>query len=256
MDSEVVPGRNRATSLPWLAISGSMSSCVTLGPKSSHDLLNPKAISDLEAEIPDFVLRYFKASETNTFICSKNIRRKVHESLSDLPSEQMECLSLSSEFTVSYTKERFPHLANRSEIIGTHSFEMEPIEYATMAIAKKTKELSSLKFSNTVAKHKSDAHPAWSRDSFDSEPKRKSDTQPNTSPFTMALNGAVDAPVNGGIPLYKSVFLNSKFVALLKEVGKDNLLNSFKSAIDEQVSSNLWLYLRCKGINNEIIRLP
>jgi dedicator of cytokinesis protein 3 len=238
MDSDVVPGRNRAASLPWLAMAGSMSSCVTSGPKSAHDLLDPKAILDLEAKIPDFVLRYFKASETNTFISSKNIRRKVHESLSGLAAEQVECLSLSSEFTVSYTKERFPHLANRSEIIGTHSFEMEPIEYAIMAIAKKTKELSALstKFASPRAIRKSDAHPAWSRDSFDSEAKRNSDIQPNTSPFTMALNGAVDAPVNGGIPLYKSVFLNSKFVALLKEEGKDNLLNSFQVAIDEQVT--------------------
>lgn len=244
MDSEVVPGRNRASSLPWQAIDGAMSSCVASGPKSSHDLLDPKAISDLELEIPDFVLRYFKASETNTFISSKNIRRKVPATQSDLSSAQVDCLSLSSQFTVSYTRERFPHLANHSEIIGTHSFEMEPIQYATMAIAKKTKELSSLssKFSNTRAKHKSDA---WSRDSFDSESKRRSDNQPNTSPFTMALNGAVDAPVNGGIPLYKSVFLSSKFVTLLKEEGKDDLLNSFKLAIDEQVKTRF--NLSCEG---------
>lgn len=237
MDSEVIPGRNRATELPWLEITGSLSSCVTSGPKNSSDLLYAKAISDLEVEIPEFVLRYFKASETNTFISSKNIRRNVHESLSDLPLEHVECLSLASEFTVSYTRERFPHLANRSEIIGTHSFEMKPIEHAIMAIGKKTKELSSLssKFSGMTAKQKSDTHPAWSRGSFDSEFKRRSDDQPNTSPFTMALNGAVDAPVNGGIPLYKSVFLNSKFVALLKEEGEDNILNSFKEAIDEQV---------------------
>ena len=34
----------------------------------------------------------------------------------------------------------------------------------------------------------------------------------NCNPFTMALNGAVDAPVNGGVNMYRTTFFNPQYL--------------------------------------------
>nr|KAJ3418921.1 hypothetical protein HK105_007663 [Polyrhizophydium stewartii] len=59
----------------------------------------------------------------------------------------------------------------------------------------------------------------------------------NVNPFTMALNGAVDAPVNGGIPMYKSAFLSDPPLALGFNTHKHREL--LLTAIHEHVSRDL-----------------
>lgn len=80
-------------------------------------------------------------------------------------------------------------------------------------------------------------HPATSGFSF-----TKSDTsttpslinQVNCNPLTMSLNGAVDAPVNGGLPMYRRAFLTSAFLRQHSEL--EPWIQRLRNVIDTQVT--------------------
>lgn len=72
-------------------------------------------------------------------------------------------------------------------MIKTFLFEISPIQNAILAVLGKNRELRALESKYSVV---GEVNP------------------PPLSPFTMALNGVVDAPVNGGILMYRKVFLN------------------------------------------------
>ena len=55
----------------------------------------------------------------------------------------------------------------------------------------------------------------------------------NLNPLTMCLNGAVDAPVNGGIPMYRQSFLATDYA--LENPGDAHAVHRLRTAIHEQV---------------------
>lgn len=63
--------------------------------------------------------------------------------------------------------------------------ELSPIENAVLTVDEKTRELETLMRRYIVL-------------------SKDRTAKLNTNPLSMALNGAVDAPVNGGIPIYRS----------------------------------------------------
>jgi dedicator of cytokinesis protein 3 len=97
--------------------------------------------------------------------------------------------------------------------------EISPIEHALNEVEEKTKELAALNVKYTAL--------------------AKTGQNVSTNALSMSLNSAVDAPVNAGIPLYRSMFFNPDYVA--KHPERANLLDKLRQAIDEQVSPVLWL---------------
>ncbi|KAJ3176451.1 hypothetical protein HDU87_005320 [Geranomyces variabilis] len=68
----------------------------------------------------------------------------------------------------------------------------------------------------------------------------------------MALNGAVDAPVNGGIPMYRRAFLGPEYRARAERDGTEVLLGLLERAIEDQVE----VIHRCLLIHDRIVPKP
>ncbi|KAI8336596.1 hypothetical protein BC941DRAFT_427545 [Chlamydoabsidia padenii] len=131
-----------------------------------------------------------------------------------MSKQELDFLHLWTERTTFTSEDTFPGIALRSKIVSIEIREISPIENAVEAMNNKTKELTALEKTYSVYLSNKQA-------SF------------NLNPFSMSLNGAVDAPVNGGVPLYKKAFLSPYYVK--KHPGMRNWVDQLKKAIDEQV---------------------
>lgn len=85
------------------------------------------------------------------------------------------------------TKDNFPTITDRSEIIEVETKEVTPIENAVQTIRSKNVELSKLA-------------------------EQYKDSTENASPFTMVLSGTIDAAVSGGVENYKKAFLDPDYL--------------------------------------------
>jgi hypothetical protein len=118
------------------------------------------------------------------------------------------------EKTYFTTEESFPTVLRRSEVVDVSVVEISPIENALLDVEQKCKELTNLEVKYSVLAKTGNPVP--------------------TNALSMSLNGAVDAPVNGGISMYRQAFLSSEFVAQHPE--QASLVQKLRDTIDEQVS--------------------
>jgi hypothetical protein len=233
MDLKMVPVSR--TSLPWPMIKAEMD-FVNDGPQSSQDFVDSPFEKEIIHKMPEYASCYFESNETNIFTFCRPIRKEISQDLCALGKEIFDYLSNFSQQTVVYTKHRFPGLLSRSKVMETESFELSPIENAIITIKKKSRELSKyIKQLSTV--DKSDLTDSKGRSSTDTKEKKKLSvsSHSSTNHFTMALNGAVDAPVNGGIPMLRSAFFNDCYAAEAKKMGTEFLIEALGKAIDDQV---------------------
>lgn len=101
----------------------------------------------------------------------------------------------------------------RSEVVSMEVLEISPIENALNEVEQKTKELASLSMKYAALAKTAQAVP--------------------TNALSMCLNGAVDAPVDGGISSYRQVFFSPDYVARYPE--RAELVEKLRKAIDDQV---------------------
>lgn len=111
--------------------------------------------------------------------------------------------------------ESFPTVLRRSEIMNVEVQDISPIENALNDIEQKTKELTILETKYSAL-------------------AKAGETQFSTNALSMSLNGAVDAPVNGGITLYRQAFMHADFIA--RHPTQEGMVQKLRDAIDEQVS--------------------
>jgi hypothetical protein len=184
----------------------------------------------IKEKLPQEINDYYEKNELSMFCLSRPFV--------DPESQDTEASfhNLWTEKTVFFVENCLPYLARRSRIVQIMTFKTSPIENAIIAIRQKTKELIKL-----LSKYR-DLEPSrtqsidWdiqrSEISLDTLNSRSSRSSLNVNPFTMALSGAVDAPVNGGIQNYKSAFLeNQKYI----NDSNLNLRETLKRVIVEQV---------------------
>jgi hypothetical protein len=162
-------------------------------------------VPDLEANaclsnpiVPDSIKKYYYFNNVSKFSFSRPvIRDSVNSSDTKLPESDF--LNLWTEKVDFECEDRFPTIVRRSKIVQSHLNVVSPIENAVTAMENKNDELISLekKYSTYL----------------DNNGHRPSGVQQNINinPFSMSLNGAVDAPVNGGVPLYKKAFLSKLY---------------------------------------------
>ena len=107
------------------------------------------------------------------------------------------------------TKEPFPTITDRSEIIQTTQREVTPVENAVHTIKSKNIELSKL-----AEQYKGSSE--------------------NASPFTMVLSGTIDAAVSGGVENYKKAFLAPEYLRANPKDKKfvDELCDAFTTQLD------------------------
>jgi dedicator of cytokinesis protein 3 len=118
------------------------------------------------------------------------------------------------EKTYFTTEEAFPTVLRRSEVIAMEVLEISPIENALHEVEQKTKELASLNLKYAAL--------------------AKTAQVVSTNALSMSLNGAVDAPVEGGISSYRQVFFNPDYISRYPE--RTELVDKLRKAIDDQVS--------------------
>lgn len=116
--------------------------------------------------------------------------RPVHKGIVD---KENEIKTLWIERTILETECSFPGILRCFEVITRHTEEIAPVQYACETMEAVEKEVKHL---ITV---------------FTAEPKR------NLNPFTMRLQGIIDANVQGGISKYQQAFFTPEFAKLFPD---------------------------------------
>ena len=116
------------------------------------------------------------------------------------------------EKTYFTTEEAFPTVLRRSEIIAVEVVEVSPIERVLNDIEQRTKEMVGLysRYSTAV----------------------KTGQMVSTNPLTMALNTAVDAPHENGVPSFRH-FLSNEYIT--RNPDKIQVIERLRIAIDDHV---------------------
>lgn len=141
--------------------------------------------------VPDCIKKYYYFNNVSKFSFSRPVIRPPSTEI-DAKQPESDFLNLWTEKVDFECEDRFPTIVRRSKIIHSQLIVVSPIENAVKAMENKNNELISLekKYSAYLNHH---------------------GTHININPFSMSLNGAVDAPVNGGVPLYKKAFLSKAY---------------------------------------------
>ncbi|ORZ19610.1 hypothetical protein BCR42DRAFT_348262 [Absidia repens] len=162
----------------------------------------------------DKIKKYYQFNKVSQFTYSRPVTREEENDDSDTTTTKLDFLNLWTEKTIFTSEDTFPTITLRSKIVSMEVKEISPIENAVEAMNNKTHELITLEKNYSA---------------YLTNPR----IPYNLNPFSMALNGAVDAPVNGGVPLYKKTFLSPYFSK--KNPDMLQWVDQLKAAIDEQV---------------------
>ncbi|KAH8918163.1 hypothetical protein BT69DRAFT_1354118 [Atractiella rhizophila] len=164
------------------------------------------------AEVPQAIKTYYEHNATNTFSFTRPVKKENR----GLQRVTNDFVNLWTEKTVLICEDAFPTVLRRSEVVEVRIVELSPIENALSSVEKKTAELESLEKRYLSL-------------------SKTSEGKINTNVLSMALNGAVDAPVNGGIPMYRKAFFGSDFI--LANPDKAYLVKRLQEAIEAQVKT-------------------
>ncbi|KAI9334439.1 hypothetical protein BDR26DRAFT_897992 [Obelidium mucronatum] len=159
-----------------------------LDPDTESSISKATVVLD---SIPAPVRAYYSSNEINAFSYSRPFRRAQEDSVSILSTTTADpakdLIDLWTEKTLFLTTDTFPCLSQRSQVIKSFTIQLSPIENAIIAMKTKTRQLHGFLKQFEQA------------ESVESQ---------NINTFSLALNGAIDAPINGGIPMYRRAFLS------------------------------------------------
>ena len=173
-------------------------------------------------ETPPIVRAYYEHNTTNLFSYTRPLPKKP-TAVSALASDGQadakvnEVANLWVEKTYLRVEDSFPTVLRRSEISDIDVVKISPIDNALMDVDSKVKELEALQVKFL---------------SLSKVIGRKAGL--NTNRLSMALNGAVDAPLHGGIPTYKRAFLSPQYVS--SHPDEEALIHKLRDAIDCQAT--------------------
>ncbi|XP_047526510.1 dedicator of cytokinesis protein 3 [Vanessa atalanta] len=129
---------------------------------------------------PEPVKRFYACNDVDTFLCD----RPLHKPPIDKDNEFK---SLWIERTTLVTENTLPGILRWSEVISRSVEEIPPVEFACETMEATERELRSLISQYTA------------------------DPTQNINPFSMRLQGTIDANVQGGITKYEQAFLTADF---------------------------------------------
>lgn len=158
-------------------------------------------------DVPTAVRVYYEHSAINFFSTSRHVKKLGRDGSDEIWVEK-------TYFT---TEETFPTVLRRSQVIGLEVVELSPVENALNEVEIKTKDLAALSL-----RYQSLAKTAQSV---------------STNALSMALNSAVDAPMNTGVASYRQMFFNEDYVA--RNPDRAEVVERLRVAIDEQVRAAL-----------------
>ncbi|KAJ1559671.1 hypothetical protein HK405_009755 [Cladochytrium tenue] len=231
--------------------------------------------------VPEAVKDYYLHNEVNIFSFSRPVKlAPVVPVPRDDPAREF--LELWTEKTLLVTADSFPCLARRSEVVQVVRARLSPVQNAVVAVRLKNRQLRDFerKYESVATRpgaaasagsshtatadhnhhqqhhghhghHHHGGHgTASSAQSAAGTVSRRSGSggaAGSINLFTMALNGAVDAPVNGGVPMYRRAFLADSYRAA--RPGDAATVDALERAIDDQVE----IVHRCLAIHDAIV---
>lgn len=136
------------------------------------------------AEVPPMIRSYFEHNATDLFSFTRPIAGSADpaDRKSILVDGNTDVTKLWVEKTYLRCEDAFPTVLRRSKVAELQTVEISPLENALNDVLQKREELETLEKKYTALS------------------KVNTTTRVNTNRLSMALNGAVDAPINGGIP--------------------------------------------------------
>lgn len=185
---------------------------------------------------PDSIKKYYNFNNVSKFSFSRPV---IRESASgDSKQPESDFLNLWTEKVDFECEDRFPTIVRRSKIVHSHLSVVSPIENAVTAMENKNEELLSLekKYSAHLGIN-GNRRPSTSHQNL------------NINPFSMSLNGAVDAPVNGGVPLYKKAFLSKSYY------DKNPDMRGWIHRLQEAIRRQVRIIKKCLDTHNKLVSL-
>lgn len=151
-------------------------------PASEDENVNP--------DMPQSILKYHQLNNRKVFWYSKPYKKKTTK------EKENEFKTLWVRNYSYNTGGNLPGIRRRVEILKTDTVEIPPVQNALNTMEAKNVELAQ----------------------FARKYEMGHEDSKNISPFTMAIKGAIDAPVNGGVDLYIQLFVTPDY---LKESPQD-----------------------------------
>lgn len=135
-------------------------------------------------EVPPVVRTYFEHNTTNLFSFNRPIAKPGQQGndAAEVEEGSSPVTDVWVEKTYLRCEDAFPTVLRRSEVAEVEVVEISPLENALNDVEAKREELETLE------------------KKYSALAKVNTAGKINTNRLSMALNGAVDAPVNGGIP--------------------------------------------------------
>ncbi|KAJ8731834.1 hypothetical protein PYW08_014564 [Mythimna loreyi] len=129
---------------------------------------------------PDQVKRFYACNDVDTFLCDRPLQKPPIDKDNEFKSLWIERTTLVTEVTL-------PGILRWSEVISRSVEEIPPVEYACETMEATERELRSLISQYTA------------------------DPTLNINPFSMRMQGTIDANVQGGITKYEQAFMTPDF---------------------------------------------
>ncbi|KFB52005.1 AGAP004507-PA-like protein [Anopheles sinensis] len=165
---------------------------------------DPYHLKSAKVTVPEKISKYYEVNDVTRF----QYDRPVHKGAVDKDNEFK---SLWIVRTIYETAQPLPGILRWLEVSKTSEHELTPVEFACETIANVNKELSDL-----IVQYRLD-------------PKR------NLNPFTMRIQGSVDANVNGGFSKYQDAFFSERFAKSAEGRDQSVHVQRLKRLIYEQM---------------------
>ncbi|XP_050087293.1 dedicator of cytokinesis protein 3 isoform X2 [Anopheles aquasalis] len=185
-------------------------SSILNSPEQRFHVVNVRPIADpyhlksAKVTVPEKISKYYEVNDVTRF----QYDRPIHKGTVD---RENEFKSLWIVRTIYETAQPLPGILRWFEVSKTSVHELTPVEFACETIANVNKELSDL-----IVQYRLD-------------PKR------NLNPFTMRLQGSVDANVNGGFSKYQDAFFSERFAKSTEGRDQSVHVQRLKRLIFEQM---------------------
>ncbi|XP_032308496.1 dedicator of cytokinesis protein 3 isoform X1 [Drosophila ananassae] len=185
-------------------------SAILNAPDQYIQISNVRPVGDAQAlktamvPVPEKIARFYDVNDVTRFIYD----RPMYKGPVDKDNEFK---SLWIERTILDIASPLPGILRWFEVKQKSMLELTPVEYACEIISNAGKELSEL-----IVQYKRD-------------PKR------NINPFSMRLQGTIDANVMGGISKYQEAFFSEQFLKSPQGAGQQANVQRLKTLILEQI---------------------
>jgi len=172
--------------------------------------VKPASLEEIEDKerfnqrMPPSVKKFLINNDVKWFVYSKPFRKEKQK------NKENEFEDLWIRNTYFTTADILPGVRRRVEVVESRIVEVSPIQNAVNSVSAKNEELKEM-----ILKYAT------------------RDENVNINPFSMVLNGVIDAAVSGGVSMYQKAFLTPAFAASNPDV--TCLINQLKSHILYQV---------------------